>query len=72
MGFEKYRNAKNIIIYNSNKFYDLNSNYKKSRIFLFEGRKIYFTMIQDGWRLNVPVLFSQIILKNEIKKLVKS
>ena len=71
MGYEKYRNSKNIIIYNSENPLNINSNYKTSRIFLFESNKIYFTMLKENYKMNIPVLFSQIIMKKEIEKLIK-
>lgn len=71
MGFEKYRNSKNIIIYNSVNPLSINSNYKTSRIFLIEKNKIYLTMLNENYKMNIPVLFSQIILKREIKKLME-
>ncbi len=72
MMFESYRNSYNIIIYNSTSSFEFNPNYKTSRIFLFDDKKIYFTMIKENRRLNIPVLFSQIILKYNIKKIVNS
>ena len=71
MGFEKYRNSKNITIYNSVNTLSLNSNYKTSRIFLLDNKKVYLTMIKENYKMNIPVLFSQIILKKEIEKLIK-
>ena len=71
MGFEKYSNSKNITIYNSVNTLSLNSNYKISRIFLLDNKKVYLTMIKENYKMNIPVLFSQIILKKEIEKLIK-
>ncbi len=71
MGFEKYRNSNKVIIYNTVNLFGVNSNFKTSRIFLFENKKVYFTIIKENFRLNIPVLFSQIILKKEIEKLIK-
>ena len=71
MGFEKYRNSKNITIYNSVNTLSLNSNYKISRIFLLDNKKVYLTMIKENYKMNIPVLFSQIILEKEIEKLIK-
>lgn len=70
-GLEKYRNSKNIIIYNSVNSLSFNSNYKISRIFLLDNNKVYLTMIKENYKMNIPVLFSQIILKNEIEKFIK-
>ena len=72
MGYKNNRNSYNIIIYNSTSSFEFNTNYETSRIFLFDDKKIYVTMLKENRRLNVPVLFSQIILKCDIKKLVNS
>lgn len=68
LGLEKDRSSKNIIIYNKEMPYQFNTNYETSRIFLLKDQNIYFTMLKSN-RLNSPVLFSQIFLKFEIKKL---
>lgn len=65
-GFEKYRNSKNVIIYNTEIPFNFNSNYKISRIFLLSESKIYLTILRED-KLNIPVLFSQISLKRDIK-----
>lgn len=65
---EIYRQSKECLIFNREKD-DLNTNYKKSMIFLLDENKIYFTIIQDGYRLNLPVLLSHYFLKKDIKKL---
>lgn len=72
MGFEKYRNSKNIIIYNSVNPLSINSNYKTSRIFLIDKNKIYLTMLKENYKLNIPILFSQMFLKKDIEKLTRT
>lgn len=68
-GFEKYRDAKNIIIYNNLNYLAINPRFQTSRIFILDKNNIYLTMIKENQKLNVPVLFSQISLKRDIKKL---
>jgi len=45
--------------------------YKTSRIFLLHNQSIYLTMIRDTYRFNIPVLFSQILLKKDIEKIMR-
>lgn len=71
MGYEKYRNSKNIIIYNTESSFNINPNYKISRIFLLNNKSVYITMIKENYKLNIPVLFSQLILKKDIEKITK-
>jgi hypothetical protein len=71
LGFEKYRNSKNLIIYNSESAFGWGSQHQVSRIFMFKENKVYFTIIKDGFKLNTPVLFSQFILKNDLTKLLR-
>ncbi|UOK42188.1 MULTISPECIES: hypothetical protein [Flavobacterium] len=71
MGYEKYRNSKNIIIYNTESSFNINPEYKISRIFLLDNKSVYLTMIKENYKLNIPVLFSQLILKKDIKKITK-
>jgi hypothetical protein len=69
MGFEKYGNSKNLIIFNS--VNSLNPNYITTRIFLLQNKSVYLTMIRKSYRLNVPVLFSQLVLKRDLTKMLK-
>ena len=70
-GFEKYRNSKNIIIYNSESSFNINPNYKVSRIFLLDNQSLYITVIKENYKLNIPVLFSQIFLRKDIEKITR-
>ncbi|WP_264510486.1 hypothetical protein [Flavobacterium sp. N1719] len=70
-GFEKYRNTKSIIIYNSESSFNLNPSYKVSRIFLLDKQRIYITIIKENYKLNIPVLFSQIFLRKDIEKITQ-
>ena len=71
LGYEKYRNSKILLIYNSENLFGWGSQHQVSRIFMFKENKIYFTIIKDGFKLNFPVLFSQFILKNDLLKLLQ-
>nr|WP_294785742.1 hypothetical protein [uncultured Flavobacterium sp.] len=69
-GCKRAVNSKELIIYN--KYPDalaLNSVYLSSRIFILEKNNIYMTIIKKGRKTNFPVLFSQLLLKADIKKL---
>lgn len=68
-GYELNRNSKKLLVFNSDNGFS--SNYKTSRIFLFDGNDVYFTMIKSNFRMNLPVLFSHFFVQNEIKKLLK-
>lgn len=68
-GFEKYRDAKNIIIYNKLNYLAINPRFQASRIFILDKNDIYLTMIKENQKMNIPVLFSQLFLKADIKKL---
>lgn len=70
-GYEKYRNSDNIIIYNVENPYSLNSNYKTSRIFLLDNNSIFISMLKTNYKLNIPILFSHFILKKDIEGIVK-
>lgn len=69
-GCKRAINSQELIIYN--KFPDaltLNSVYLSSRIFILDKNNIYMTIIKKGRKTNFPVLFSQLFLKADIKKL---
>ncbi|WP_291286421.1 hypothetical protein [Flavobacterium sp.] len=68
-GFEKHRNSGNIIIYNNLNPLAINSMFQTSRIFILDKNDIYLTMIKENQKLNIPILFSQISLKRDIKNL---
>lgn len=70
-GFEKYRDAKNIIIYNNLNYLAINPRFQTSRIFILEKNDIYLTMIKENQKLNIPVLFSQNNLMRDINQLCK-
>lgn len=68
-GFEKHRNSGNLLIYNSLNYLAINPRFQTSRIFILDKNDIYLTMIKENQKMNIPVLFSQISLKRDIKKL---
>jgi hypothetical protein len=45
--------------------------YKKTTIILLKDDLIYFTIIQDKYRLNTPVLTSHLFFKRKLKVLFK-
>ncbi len=70
LGCKRAINSKELIIYNkSPDALALNSVYQSSRIFFLDKNNIYMTMIKKGRKTNFPVLFSQLFLKADIKKL---
>lgn len=70
-GLVKFRNSKNMIIYNSDNSFNLSSNFHVSRIFLLNEKSIYVTMIKDNLKMNLPVLVSQFFLIKDIKNLTR-
>ncbi len=69
-GCKRAINSKELIIYN--KYPDalaFDSVYLSSRIFILDKNNIYMTVIKKGRKTNFPVLFSQLFLKSDIKKL---
>lgn len=47
-------------------------NYEKTIVIFFKNNCILYTSIREGWRLNFPVLFSQHIIKRNLKKILKT
>ncbi len=46
-------------------------NYEKTIFIFFKDNCILYTIIKEGFRLNAPVLFSQYIIKRDLKKILK-
>ena len=70
-GLEIFIKSKNCLIFNEpNGLFS--SEYKTSTIILLEEKAIYFTMIQDGMKMNIPVLFSHLFLESKLKKIISS
>jgi len=65
---EIYKDSKDLLIFNEN-ISDVGSFYKKSMIFIVEDNLVLFTILQDNFRLNRPVLTSHLFLKHDLKKL---
>jgi len=68
-GFEIYRKSNNCLIFNEPTGF--NSNYKKSTIFILEDGLVMFTILKDGFRLNLPTLTGHLFLRHDLKKLFK-
>jgi len=68
-GFKKRRNSGNIIIYNNLNYLAISQRFQTSRIFILDKNDIYLTMIKENQKMNIPVLFSQISLKRDLKNL---
>lgn len=68
---EIYRKSDNCIILNE-AYSDWTSAHKKTRIFFFKDNLLLFTVIRDGFKLNLPTLFTHIFLKRDLTKLVKT
>lgn len=71
-GFEKYRNSKDVIIYNSESYLSIPWRYETNRIFILDDNNIYLTIIKENQKLNIPVLFSQISLTRDIRNLINN
>lgn len=69
-GYEIYLKSNDCLIFNET-YDDWNSNYKKTRIFFVQDKIIMFCIIRDSFKINMPILFSHLFLKVELKKLVK-
>ena len=69
-GFEIYRNSNDCLIFNE-PTNDFISVYKKSMIFIVEDGIVLFTILKDGFRLNLPTLTGHLFLRNDLKKLFK-
>jgi hypothetical protein len=68
--FEVYRKSNNCLIFNES--FDIwSSDSKKTRIFFVQDNNVLFTVIQDNFRLNLPTMFTHILLKRDITKLLK-
>ena len=70
-GYEIYRKSGDCIILNE-KSSDFNESYKRSSIIFIQDYEVSFSVIKDGFRLNLPVLFSHLMLKRDLAKLFKS
>lgn len=67
---EIHRNSAGCIILNSpSSIYNV-TDYKKSRIFLYNDGVLLFTVIKDGYKINYPVFFTHLFVKRDLEKLL--
>jgi hypothetical protein len=66
--YEIYRKSDNCLIFNEANLY--NSSYKKTMIFLLQDNKVFFTVLRDNFKLNIPTLTTHLFLKRGISKLM--
>jgi hypothetical protein len=66
--FEIYRDSNNCIILNSPNYLDLSSYTCKTRIFFFKDGLLLFTVIRDNLKINLPVLFTHLLIRRDITK----
>jgi len=71
-GFEKRKNSNGIIIFNSENTLNIYPNHVTSRIFILSNNEIYFTMLKENFKLNIPVLFSDYITLYQLRKKLKN
>lgn len=69
---EVYRNSGNCIIINSPTTIMMESDHKKSRIFLFADGVLLFTVIRDDFKINLPVFFTHLFVKRDLAKLLRT
>ena len=65
---EVYRKSNDCIILNES-ISDFNPSYKKSMVFILKDNHVFFTILKDQYKLNVPTLTSHLFLKHDLKKL---
>lgn len=70
--FEKYRDAKDIIIYNEDADLSINPDYKTSYIFLLKDNIVLFTIIKERFKVNLPVLTKHLSVKRDLRKILNS
>jgi len=71
-GYDIYRNSGNLLILNNpSGTLQLNETYKITTIIIFQDNKILFAMLKDSFRINLPVLTSHLLFKNDLKKQIK-
>ena len=68
--FEIYRKSNNCLIFNES-ISDFNPRYKKSMIFIVKDNVIFFTILKEQFKLNLPTLTSHLYLKSDLKKLLR-
>jgi len=69
-GYEIFKDSENLLIFTEQNT-DFNEDYKKSRIFLLTENKILFAIIQDRFKLNLPVIISYFTTLMDVKRFLK-
>lgn len=67
---EVYRKSNDCLILNES-ISDFNPSYKKSMVFILKDNQVFFTILKDQFKLNLPTLTSHLYLKHDLKKLFK-
>jgi len=70
--FRKYRDTKDIIIYNEDADFNINPNWVTSYIFLLKDNNILFTIIKERYKVNLPTLTKHLVVKNDLRKILKN
>lgn len=68
--FEIYRKSNDCLIFNES-FDSWTSAYKKTRIFFVQDNLVLFTVIRDNFRLNMPILFTHLFIKKDLRKMLR-
>lgn len=67
---EIHRKSNDLLIFNET-IGDFNTSHKKSIVLIIKDNIVFFTILKDQFRLNLPTLTSHIFLKNDLKKILK-
>lgn len=68
---EVYRKSNDCLILNES-LGDFNPSHKKSMVFILKDNQVFFTILKDQFKLNLPTLTSHLYLKHDLKKLFTS
>lgn len=68
--FEIYRRSNDCLIFNES-ISDFNPRYKKSMVFIVKNNVVYFTILKEQFKLNLPTLTSHLFLKSDLKKMFR-
>jgi len=68
---EIYRKSNDCIILNSLSYMYINTSHRKTRIFFFNDGLLLFTVIRDNFKVSIPVFFTHLFLKHDLKKFLK-
>ncbi|MFD2962499.1 MULTISPECIES: hypothetical protein [Olivibacter] len=69
-GYHIFMDSQNLLVFTERNT-DFNDDYRKSRIFLLTDNKILFAIIQDRFKLNLPVITSYFTTLLDIKRFLK-